>query len=63
MYRLGPECAKWRLSGCGADTVIVTESITDRDLAPHTASLFDTGQKYADLLERDRLIGQSGDQR
>jgi maleamate amidohydrolase len=37
-------------------TVVVTDCVADRAIEPHTANLFDMGQKYADLMERDRLI-------
>jgi len=39
-------------------TVVVTDCVADRAIEPHTANLFDMGQKYADLMERDRLIEQ-----
>ena len=31
-------------------TVVVTDCVGDRAIAPHEASLFDMGQKYADLM-------------
>jgi maleamate amidohydrolase len=33
-------------------TVVVTDCVGDRALAPHEANLFDMGQKYADLMAR-----------
>jgi len=39
-------------------TVVVTDCVADRAPEPHEANLFDMGQKYADLIERDRLIDQ-----
>ena len=39
-------------------TVVVTDCVADRAIEPHTANLFDMGQKYADLIERDPLIEQ-----
>ena len=39
-------------------TVVVTDCVADRAIEPHVANLFDMGQKYADLMERDRLIEQ-----
>lgn len=34
-------------------TVVVTDCVGDRALAPHEANLFDMGQKYADLMSLD----------
>ncbi|MDB5543027.1 MAG: isochorismatase hydrolase [Hyphomicrobiales bacterium] len=31
-------------------TIVATDCVGDRALAPHEANLFDMGQKYADLL-------------
>ncbi len=39
-------------------TVVVTDCVADRAIEPHQANLFDMGQKYADLMERDALISQ-----
>lgn len=36
--------------------VVVSDCVGDRALAPHTANLFDMGQKYADLMTRDEAI-------
>jgi maleamate amidohydrolase len=33
-------------------TIVVTDCVGDRALAPHQANLFDMGQKYADLMTR-----------
>jgi maleamate amidohydrolase len=33
-------------------TIVVTDCVGDRALAPHQANLFDIGQKYADLMTR-----------
>ncbi|WP_426956115.1 isochorismatase family protein [Muricoccus radiodurans] len=33
-------------------TVVVTDCVGDRAIAPHEANLFDMGQKYADLMSR-----------
>jgi maleamate amidohydrolase len=41
-------------------TVVVTDCVADRAIEPHQANLFDMGQKYADLMERDALIGRLG---
>jgi len=31
-------------------TIVATDGVGDRALAPHAANLFDMGQKYADLM-------------
>ncbi|WP_043833080.1 isochorismatase family protein [Muricoccus aerilatus] len=36
-------------------TVVVTDCVGDRALAPHEANLFDMGQKYADLMSLEEL--------
>ena len=36
--------------------VLARDCVGDRALGPHEANLFDMGQKYADLLERDEII-------
>ncbi|MEM7225879.1 MAG: isochorismatase family protein [Pseudomonadota bacterium] len=36
-------------------TIVVTDCIGDRALAPHRANLFDMEQKYADLMTRDEI--------
>lgn len=37
-------------------TIVVTDCVGDRALAPHDANLFDMGQKYADLVTSDELM-------
>ena len=37
--------------------IVARDCVGDRALAPHEASLFDLQQKYADVLERDAIIG------
>jgi maleamate amidohydrolase len=37
-------------------TVVVTDCVGDRAIAPHEASLFDMGQKYADLMPAEALL-------
>lgn len=37
-------------------TVVVADCVGDRAVGPHRASLFDMGQKYADVMDRDELI-------
>ncbi len=39
-------------------TVVVADCVGDRAHAPHEANLFDMGQKYADILNRDDLLGR-----
>ncbi len=36
-------------------TICVTDCVGDRALGPHTANLFDIGQKYADLMSAEAL--------
>ena len=38
--------------------VVATDCVGDRALAPHEANLFDMGQKYADLMDRDEIIAE-----
>jgi len=38
--------------------IVVRDCIGDRALGPHEANLFDIGQKYADLLERDEVVAE-----
>ena len=38
--------------------VVVTDCVGDRAIGPHEANLFDMGQKYADLMTRDQVIGK-----
>jgi maleamate amidohydrolase len=40
----------------GFRTVVVSDCVGDRALGPHEANLFDLGQKYADLLDRDAAL-------
>jgi len=37
-------------------TVVLTDCVGDRALAPHEANLFDMGQKYADLMTSSEVI-------
>ena len=37
-------------------TIVVTDAVGDRAIAPHEANLFDMGQKYADLLTCEEII-------
>ncbi len=39
-------------------TVVVTDCVGDRAEAPHQASLFDMGQKYADLMTSHEVMGR-----
>ena len=39
-------------------TVVVTDCVGDRAEAPHQASLFDMGQKYADLMTSQEVMGR-----
>jgi len=36
--------------------VVARDCVGDRALGPHEANLFDMGQKYADVLDRDEII-------
>ena len=36
-------------------TIVARDCVGDRALAPHEANLFDMGQKYADVLDRDEI--------
>ena len=38
--------------------IVVADCVGDRALGPHEASLFDLGQKYADLMEPDAVIAE-----
>jgi len=42
----------------GFQPIVVTDCVGDRAIGPHEASLFDLGQKYADLMERDAVIAE-----
>jgi maleamate amidohydrolase len=37
--------------------IVARDCVGDRAMGPHEANLFDMGQKYADVLERDEIIG------
>jgi maleamate amidohydrolase len=39
-------------------TVVATDCVGDRALAPHEANLFDMGQKYADLMTSDEVTAR-----
>ena len=41
--------------------VVARDCVGDRAIAPHEANLFDMEQKYADVLERDRIIAALGE--
>jgi maleamate amidohydrolase len=41
-------------------TVVARDCVGDRAHGPHEANLFDMGQKYADLLDRDEIIAALG---
>jgi maleamate amidohydrolase len=36
--------------------IVARDCVGDRALGPHEANLFDMGQKYADILERDEIM-------
>ena len=36
--------------------IVVADCVGDRAAGPHEANLFDIGQKYADLIERDEAV-------
>jgi maleamate amidohydrolase len=38
-------------------TIVARDCVGDRAIGPHEANLFDMGQKYADLMDRDEIIG------
>lgn len=38
-------------------TIVARDCVGDRALGPHEANLFDMAQKYADVLERDEILG------
>ena len=37
-------------------TIVATDCVGDRAIAPHDANLFDMGQKYADLLTCEEIV-------
>ena len=39
-------------------TIVVTDCVGDRAIAPHEANLFDMEQKYADLMTADEVIAK-----
>ena len=39
-------------------TMVLTDCVGDRALAPHEANLFDMGQKYADLMTAEAFFSQ-----
>jgi maleamate amidohydrolase len=41
-------------------TIVATDCVGDRAIAPHEANLFDMGQKYADLLTRAEIEAAAG---
>src|SRR5690554_3131499 len=45
-------------SAYGLRPMVVTDCVGDRAEAPHHASLFDMGQKYADLVSSDEVIAR-----
>ncbi|HET7668941.1 MAG TPA: isochorismatase family protein [Burkholderiales bacterium] len=38
--------------------IVARDCVGDRALGPHEANLFDMGQKYADILDRDEIIAE-----
>jgi maleamate amidohydrolase len=38
--------------------IVARDCVGDRALGPHEANLFDMGQKYADIVERDEIIAE-----
>lgn len=46
--------------GLGFRPIVVTDCVGDRAQGPHDANLFDLGQKYADLMDRDAVIAEIG---
>ena len=39
-------------------TIVVTDCVGDRAIAPHEANLFDMGQKYADLMSCEEVMAR-----
>jgi maleamate amidohydrolase len=39
-------------------TIVARDCVGDRAMGPHDANLFDMGQKYADLMDRDEIIAE-----
>ncbi len=44
-------------------TIVPTDCVGDRALAPHEANLFDMGQKYADLMTLPELMAACKERR
>jgi maleamate amidohydrolase len=44
-------------------TIVARDCVGDRAMGPHEANLFDMGQKYADLMDRDQIIQELSSQR
>lgn len=40
--------------------IVARDCVGDRAIGPHEANLFDMGQKYADVLDRDEIVGELG---
>jgi maleamate amidohydrolase len=38
-------------------TIVAVDCVGDRAIGPHSANLFDMGQKYADLMDSTEVIG------
>ena len=41
-------------------TIVAKDCVGDRAIGPHEANLFDMGQKYADLMDRDEIVAELG---
>ena len=39
-------------------TIVVTDAVGDRAMAPHEANLFDMEQKYADLMTAEEVASK-----
>ena len=39
-------------------TIVARDCVGDRAIGPHESNLFDMGQKYADLIDRDEIIAE-----
>ena len=46
--------------GYGYKPIVVTDCVGDRAIGPHDASLFDMGQKYADLMTAQEVMALLG---
>jgi maleamate amidohydrolase len=40
--------------------IVALDCVGDRAMGPHEANLFDMAQKYADVLDRDTIVGELG---